>query len=231
MGDVRAAETIPELEALVPKGGRRLFEHWIDDDAGQRFYTVHQNHDYNPDRLSWRNRNWDLENGPWIGSRYKSRISISWVPEPDLIFKGARKHLIDFFTTGNGSLIMSERLVELIERMDPGSLEKRPVVIKAKDGEASYWLVLPERVLYAIDLSRTDVLIWYDKITNVWIRKVSYPQGVRFRDVGADVHHFRDGDALSYVWSRELIDAAKEAGMRGLYTKVPQGPGISIDRL
>lgn len=121
----------------------------------------------------------------------------------------------------------------LIEELDPGSLEYLPMTIKAKDGIVDYNVAMPVRNLQAVDPNCTNILVKDQNHGGQWFRYIEFPDGVVFRDeVVAGIHSFTDIDAHGWFWSRELIDAAKAMGVRGLYT-VQSGciTGPAVDRL
>lgn len=211
-----AALSIEEMLRQVPKGETRLFERPCADGGEERFFSVHQNFDY-PGRLEWHNT-LGLEESPWFGSRWKPRIPVSSVPIPDVTFKRSTKALVDFYSTGSDAFFLSERLVSLIDRLDPGSLECRPVTIKVpRGGEVPFFMAMPNRSLSAVDTGRTDVLVKDENYAGEWIRSITFPAGVYFRnEVLADVSSFTDLDVNGWFWSRELIEAAKAEGIKGL---------------
>lgn len=213
-----AALSIEEMLAQVPRGESRLFGRPCADDGEERFFSVWQNH-YYPGRLEWHNTV-GMEKNPWFGSRRKARIPVSSVPTPDVTFKRSAKALVDFYSTGNHAFFLSERLVALIDRLDPGSLERRPVTIRASKGvEVPFFMAMPTRSLSAVNTRRTDVLIKDEDYAGQWIRSVKFPNGVSFRnDDLAGASSFTDVDLRRWFWSRELIEAAKAEGIKGVET-------------
>lgn len=227
-----AALSIEDMLQQVPKGETRLFERPCADDGEERFFSVRQNFDY-PGRLGWHNA-LDLEENPWFGSRWKPRIPVSSMPTPDVTFKRAATALIDFYSTGNDAFFLSERLVALIDRLDPGSLERRPVTIKAAKGvEVSFFMAMPNRSQSVVDTRRTDVLIKDEDYAGEWVRSVEFPAGVSFRNEDlADVSSFTDLDLNGWFWSKELIEVAKVEGIKGVRTLSARSTtGFTIDCL
>lgn len=216
-----ASLTIDDLLRQVPEGQTRLFERPIKDAVEDRFFSVHNNWNYST-RLEWHN---DLpaEQAPWAGSRGVPRIPISVLPPPEVTFKGPSKRIVDFYAMGGEqAFFVSDRLVALIEELDPGSLDRRQITVKTRDGVVDYNIVMAARLLEVVDPARTDVLIEDKNYAGQWIRSVRFPDAVVFRgevvtDMG--IHSFTDIDARGWYWSRELIDAAKAAGIKGLYTQ------------
>jgi hypothetical protein len=216
-----AGLTIDDLLRQVPEGQTRLFERPIKDVVEERFFSVHMNWEYNPGRLTWHNKV-PFEQAPWAGSRGVPRRPISALPQPEVTFKGPSKQIVDFYAVGGEqAFFISDKLARLIEDLDPGSLNRRSIAINAKDGVVDYNIVMSARLLEAVDPSRTDVLVKYKNYAGQWIRSIEFPDGVVFRgDALVGVHSFTDVDVRGWFWSRELIDAAKAAGTKGLYTQL-----------
>jgi hypothetical protein len=224
--------TIEELVKQVPLGEARLFESSGAPQESERFFVVRQNWDYEPGRLDWLNKP-RMAQGPWYGNREIPRTSVSEIPKPEVIFAGPAKKLVDFYSTSTAGFFLSEKLVALIEAMDPGSLDCVPISIKCKDAELPFLFAMPLRTLEAIDPIRTAILIRYDDLAGTWFRRIEFPQGIAFKNADlAAIHSFADLDAHGWYWSRELIDAAKGNGIKGLRTVSLHLPdGNDIDRL
>lgn len=224
--------TIDDLSRQVPEGQTRLFERGVKDAAEDRFFAVHMSWDYKPGRLTWDNKP-PLEEGPWTGSRTRARIPISAVRQPDINFAGPSKDIVDFYSSGTHASFISHKLADLIEALDPGSLDRRSIAINAQDGAVDYNIVMPARTLEAVDPARTDVLIKDKNYAGQWLRSIQFPDGVAFRqDVPAEVQSFSDIDVRGWFWSRRLIEAAKAAGIVGLYTmQAGRVSGSTIDNL
>lgn len=227
-----AVPTIDEMFRVVPEGERRLFQASVEGAVEDRFFSVHYNHDCGP-QPDWRS-GMALEDAPWMGSRQKARIPISVLPPTEARFAGKADELADFYDYQGGNVhFVSDRLLALIERIDPASLDHRPVMINAADRAVGFHLVMPARHLDAVDPQRTNVLIKDEKIGSRWFRRLRFPDGVVFRgDALAGVHSFSDRNVPGWFWSRDLIDAAKAQGVTGLRTKkAGMITGPTIDRL
>jgi hypothetical protein len=213
--------TIDEMFRQVPEGESRLFERSVSDTVENRFFSVRYNH-YSGLVLDWHNP-LPMEEAPWTGNRYKARIPISVLPPPVLTFEGKADRIVDFYAWGGlQTFFISDKLRALIDDLDPGSLDSRPVMIKAKDRSIVFNLVMPARSIDAIDPQRTDVLIKDEKLATQWARRVRFPTGVVFRENALKhVHNFSDFNVNVWLWSRELIDAAKAAGIKGVRAKRP----------
>lgn len=224
--------TITDLLAEVPEGQSRLFKAKHPSADEDRFVEVWSNLDYEP-YVSWSNRP-EFEQGPWMGARVKPRIGLDTLTElPDFRFKKKLGKLVDFIQPGSGAYLISPALLAVIERLDPGSLEVKPVMIKARDGEVPFNLVMPNRLLEAVDPDRCDVRIETEWFSEHWFTSVRFPSGAAFQsELTKEIHNFSDIDALNkWFWSKELLAAAKEAGVRGIYATVPATlPTRDVDR-
>lgn len=227
-------QTIDDLSSQVPSGEARLFTPSDKDRGEQRFFSVRQNWDYKPGRLTWQNEP-RMEKSPWYGARESPRTSVSDISPPKAVFAGPAKKMVDFYSTGSDAFFLSDRLVALIETMDGGALDRVPVSIVCNDADLRFHLVMTARVIEAVDPSRTAVLIKDDRLGDMWFRRIRFPEGVVFQDAElATIHAFADLDARGWYWSRELIDAAKAKGIKGLRTvspSVPEDVSVDIDRL
>jgi hypothetical protein len=223
--------TIPELLRQVPEGETQLFERSVNDAVEDGFFAVHGTFEYWP-QLEWHNR-LPLKEAPWCGCRKTQRIPVSVVPPPDVTFDGFGENIVDFYGTGCHAWLVSDRLVTVIESMDPGSLDRIPVRIETQDGTVDYNLVMPSRNLEVVDPLSTDIVVTDMNYSGHWLRSVQFPGGVVFRKDGlAGVHSFSDIDVSGWFWSRGLIDAARAAGIRGLYTsRAGVVTSVAVDRL
>lgn len=231
-GEMSAVPTIDEMLRIVPEGETRLFEAAIGGAVEDRFFSVHYNYDCG-DQPDW-DSGLPLEQAPWMGSRQKARIPISVLPPNVATYAGKADGLADFYAyQGNQVHFVSDRLLALIERLDPGSLDHRPVTIQAADRAVGFHIVMPARHLDAVDPQRINVLIKDEKIGSRWYRRLRFPDGAVFRGDGLiGVHSFSDRNVPGWFWSRELIDAAKAEGITGLRTKkAGMVTGPTIDRL
>lgn len=223
--------SIDDLQRQVPEGETRLFERPRPDVVEERFFAVHMSWDYKPGRLTWHNKP-PLEQTPWNGSRTTPRIPVTSVPDPDVTFDGPLADLVDFYSTGTDASFISKKLAALIENIDPNSLDRRTITISARDGSCDFIMVMGARNLEAVDPARTDVLI-KDKDYGRWLRSIQFPTGVVFHDgLPIAIHSFTDIDVRGWFWSRTLIEEAKAAGIKGLYTMLPgRVSGPTLDNL
>jgi len=226
-----AFRSIPELLADVPVGTSKNFPAVVSETSQTPFVDVHYNHDYGTS-IEWKNRP-AFQELPWSGSREKPRIGVWDVVEPDLAFSRKADKLVDFYSTGTGAFILSDSLASLIETLDPNSVESRPVSVRARDRNVTYRFCMPVRSLSVIDTSRTTVRITDERFGSEWLRSVKFDQPVCFDESAlGGIHSFSDVDlANRWIWSQVLVNSAKIANMRGLYTSKPGSVAGEIDRL
>lgn len=101
-----------------------------------------------------------------------------------------------------------------------------PITVKAKDGDVEFNLVMPSRLISAVDPDLCDIEIVDKSLGSQWFRKVKYPDpngAVIDPELDPEIHNFADLDIVNkWLWSRQLIDEAKRAGIKGPYTMVPE---------
>jgi len=226
--------TVGELYASVPEGGSQIFKAEVPDVMEKRFVSVAFNHDYRG-IFSWKNQP-GIREQPRIGSRQTSRRGLDTLPTPEITFSRKQDKLADFYSISLAVHAISNKLRDLIEDLDPGSLEVLPVSVKAKDGEVDYNLVMPARVLSAVDPDLCDIEIVDERLGHGWSRKVRYPNanGAAFDpELDPAIHTFVDIDVpQQWLWSRHLLEMARNAGIKGLYAMVPESyPAIVTDFL
>lgn len=223
--------TIGDFSLQVPTGCKQWFRSTLDDPTEERFFAVSQNWNYYPGRLTWSNKPGLIEE-PWYGSRFKARIPISAIPLPKVSFEGPASDLVDFYSTSADCFFLSERLCDLIDGLDRGSLDQLPITITAQDGSVPYRVVMPARSLEAVDVARTTMFIEDEQFADDWVRFIRFPLGVTFKTAElAGIHSFSDYDALDWYWSRELIDLARASGIKGLEADSVRAKRSTVDRL
>jgi hypothetical protein len=223
---------ISEMIRKVPKGEACVFEPTLPDSDEELYFRVHQNWDYYPGRLEWRNKPTG-QASPWLGDRTSPRMPVTTLSTPDVRFKGPSQDVVDFHGTGTHAYLISEPLFQLIDGADPGSLEHVECRVRARDAELPFRLVMPCRVLEAIDAKRTKIVIKDEDYAGTYFRTVRFPEGLVFNNQSLRaVENFSDLDAPGWYWSKDLIALAEAHGIRGLYAhSVASSPGREIARL
>jgi hypothetical protein len=225
--------TIAEMMEQVPEGKARVFERTIEDPCEECYFKVMQNWDYPRDRLEWLNFRGGAPNGPWVGTRRKPRTPLSTLSPPDVRFDGPSEDVVDFHSTGSHAFLISDKLFSLIEQMDPGSLEHVTFELHTKDGDLPFHVVMPNRVLEAIDTRRTTVQIQDEPLGERFSRTVKLYHGICFNnEILEGVASFSDFDAPGWYWSKDLLAEAKSRRIRGLYAKsIASSQGETVERL
>ena len=224
--------SLDEMIDSVPPGGYQWFERSNYEPYEELFFQVWQSWDGRPERMVWTNKP-PFGMTPWLGNRAKPRIGLDAVQTPDLRFDGPSSDLVDFYSTGTHAFIVSDRLVQLIETIDPGSVYQVPLAVPTKDGEVQFYAVLPRRVIDALDPRRTTVQVSDTMYGTAFSRSVNFPEGIVLdNDCLKGIASFADTQTLGWYWSRQLIDLAKAEGIRGLYAKsVATYPAREVARL
>lgn len=189
-----------------------------------QFYEVGYNHEYDPGPY-WENSPGFTER-PWMGSRDKARIAASNFDRPVFSVKPEAKRLSDFYTAGGGgTYLISDKLRRLIEALAPDSLDKSMVELTKSFANTPYWLCMPKLVIEAIDASRSRVEINYETFDALNIRKIRFPDRVKFSETRTDgLLHFGELDLIRWFWSHQLVRAAEEAGITGLAYRLAGEP-------
>jgi len=230
-GQQNMTRTISDLIAEVADGQSRTFKANNPSADNDHFVEVWSNLDYNV-YVSWVNSP-GPEKGLWTGARVKPRIGLETLIDPDFRFPKNKAKLVDFIHSQGSAYLVSGALLAVIERIDPGSLEVKPVLIKARDGEVPFNLVMPTRLLEAVDPNRCDVQIEKRKVGEHKFTSVDLYDGAAFQvELTKGIHNFSDIDLPNkWFWSRDLLAAAKEAKVRGIRATVPATlPTRDIDR-
>jgi hypothetical protein len=230
---IKMAElTIGDMVKRVPQGQSQLFTRTSADPGEEHYFQVRQSWDYEPARLEWRNLP-PLVQAPWAGTRKKARAALATLPPPDVVFMGPAKDVVDFYTAVSHAFFVSDPLFRLIDGIDLDSLEHVEFLLRAEDAEIPFHLVMPARVVEAVDTSRTTILVKDDGKDGIYFRRVRFPDGIAFdNDALQGAASFSDLDAPGWYWSKALLEQAQAHGIRGLYAQsVASSPAKEIARL
>ena len=168
---------IAGMMGQVPEGEYQVFGATVHEGYREQFFLVRQSSDYDPARLEWRDSP-GLQQTACAGSRKMTRRALTTLPRPAVTFDGLGG-LVDFYSGAVDACFVSDPLFRLIEGVDPGALEEIPVPIQARDGEVPFHAVMPNRVVEAVDIRRTAVLV-KDEGGDEYCRRVRFPEGVLF---------------------------------------------------
>jgi hypothetical protein len=195
---------------------KRLYKPAIEGVPEDQYFRIWVNWDYSQ-RLHWKNPP-DMLECPRPDNRYFPGVSVSSISEPELKFPANANKLVDYYCIEAECNFVSDRFADFIEQHAPGTIERRRVKVKARDAVVDYNLVIPRHMIEAVDTDRTVIEIRaFDREDGNWIfraRMVEHPVFDPARTAGC--LHFTDPDASGWYWSRQLIDAAKAAGLRGM---------------
>ena len=132
------------------------------------------------------------------------------------------KQLADIYSWFGDFFLISNRLKDLIEEMDPGSLDCLETSSHDRDLDEPYWVCLPRRNLEAVDTTRTRLSVLHDEYETS-TGEPFFTQLVKIREgavldpeVTKDAHNFWEIDLHRWIWSRELVARAQNAGMLGI---------------
>ena len=214
----RISTLIAELDASreLKHDEKRIYKPAIEGVVEDQYFRIWPNQDY-PQRLEWRNFPSGLDI-PRQDDRLSPGKSVNSISEPDLKFRADAINMVDYYSINACCNFVSDRFADFIEQHAPGTIERRRVKVKARDGVVDYNLVIPRNMIEAVDTERTTIEIGaFDRQDGNWIFSASMPEEPVFdpaRTAGS--LHFTDTDAHGWYWSRQLIDAAKAAGLRGM---------------
>ncbi len=218
--------TVSDLLSNLKEDQSQVFTAGGDHNYEYRFLEVAYNWEYGT-CLSWENRPPFLEK-PWLGSRVKPRIGLNNFEGSDLVYEGPKKALVDFYRTPSAAFVISDRLLDVFDMVDPGSLEVRRVEVQARDGRVPFNMVMPLRLIEAIDAGRCDVNCSAEQQGPRWLRRISFPRGGVIRnDIDTAIHNFAELDMCLWLWSIELFEKAKSAGVKGIVLRTP---GVAASR-
>lgn len=132
------------------------------------------------------------------------------------------KQLADIYSWFGDFFLISNRLKDLIEEMDPGSLDCLETTSHDRELDEPYWACLPRRNLEAVDTHKTKLNVIHNEYETstgepLFTQLVMIDDGAVLEPaVTKGAHHFWDIDLLRWIWSRELVARAHNAGMQGI---------------
>lgn len=146
-----------------------------------------------------------------------ARVSVLDIPTPIFDVSEVEMPLLDYYEITSSAFMISDKLRNQIEAVDPHSLDCVQAEFQDFVPEHPYWLCMPARTLEAVDASRTLITIAYELFGERKFRRLHFPEGVMIdHNVTLSAAIFADIDNSYWFWSRELIDQALKAGIRGM---------------
>ncbi len=132
------------------------------------------------------------------------------------------KELSDIYDWFGDFFLISSRLKNFIEEMDPGSLDCLETSSHDRELEEPYWVCLPRRNLEAVDTTKTSLSVLHNEYETS-TGEPCFTQLVMIRNgafldstITKRAHNFWDVDLHAWIWSRELVARAHLAGMQGI---------------
>lgn len=235
-----SATRVRDLIALVADNQRVTFRGRASgSEIEQTFFKVSEMGGYinhglpmiipQPDALRWptpKRRDWS----------YRSLASLG---DYHIKHPGPAEWMADLYRIGTAIFLVSDKLLRVIKERDPEAVETRRATIVGPHASdiRPYSLVMPLRVLDAVDISKSSV--WLKRPETVrgsgkFVTHVSYEKGYVFRDdLPRDVSCFFEefGDNAGWYWHRDLIEAAADAGVRGVNFGLGQVDGSRVRKL
>lgn len=131
------------------------------------------------------------------------------------------RRLASFYSGwGAGLYLLSNPLLEILLNHDPHAVEVLTPCMTDPDGIPieGYTVVMPERVIDAADITRTDISVFrYERPPSVGrsVAFARYESGLMLRD-DIDAPTFLDEHGGVWFWSLDLIKEVAAAGIRGV---------------
>lgn len=208
---------IERLVEALPVGGKAQYEGIVTGvSTPQRFLALRRNFDYFKPRLLWKNEP-EWEKKPCAPSRGRKFVDMNSLPPAELRFEGKLNQLADIYHLNDGALFISKKLLSIISDMDPEALTCRQEAVDVKGASVEFFMVMPGRVLSAVDADRTTIRIQDKSLADIYVRSVGFPADVFFQeDIDNSVHVFWDCEFKGWLWSRTLIETCRPLGIRGV---------------
>jgi hypothetical protein len=217
----RDAKTIADLTLLVPNGQRREFRRRENPTGNEpAFYRITTAGEYQNQPL-WENVI-AVEHRPRPKGRVGGPVPLSNVGPFHFSVNAQRSDLADLYPVSPGIFLVSHSLAELLRELDPASVETAPADIVLPGGAIArdFKVVMPLRILDAVDTARSDVIVARDEIikdTNEYVLRVSTPDGFIVRgDLDPTILSFVELHLGKWWWREDLVRCAQRLGLRGL---------------
>lgn len=213
-------KTVSDLIRLVQDGEEREFKRVADPTGTEpAFYRMTTAGEY-PDSPRW-------ENPISINERPKPTVN-DW-PHVPLAAAGKfqfdsdadRDGLADLYKVTTGLYLVSGRLVDFLNEWDPSAVESAPASLRLRAGDVieDYKVVMPSRVVDAVDINKTDVTITRTeapKGSGRYVTHVRHDHGAVMRDDLAKVPTFLRKYQADWYWREDVVRAAVKMRLRGL---------------
>ncbi|WP_145998326.1 imm11 family protein [Caulobacter flavus] len=212
-------KTIQEMIKSLPPGGDVTFPKSTFVEGGrERFYSIWTNYEYSKPEFLWENQP-EIKRLPRAASRLMRGVDFSDLPPCVLKFRGNKERLADIYLIGQGPAFVSEKLFLILQEFDSDSISWRREMVLTKNGWVDCYMIIPQRILSAIDIHRTTIRIYDDNLAGEFFRYLEFVEGAYFVDLDREVNSFWDYDFINWMWSDEILARCRADGIRGLLAK------------
>lgn len=218
--------TVADLRTRVANGEERTFSRTAAcNNEEPDFYRIATRGEYLNVMPQWLNPP-PQDDRPRPKTRFiaNRHAPLATMDAPHFRFSGSRELFSDFFHVDVFYYLLSSRLAQLITDRDPNGVEARDATVEFEaNHRETFQLVMPVRVLDAVDTEKTDVTIHSRESPagsgrfriDVW-----YNSGYALRsDVVRDAQTFVEEFRCHWLWRADLVHAAAARGATGLLAK------------
>lgn len=136
-------------------------------------------------------------------------------------FDGHPEWMADLYRLNTTLYLVSENILNLILDCDPSSIETSKPLIVGKHASfiGPYWVVMPCRVVDAVDIAKSTVEVRRPAIyrgASRYVTEVYYRPGFSIRSQPSETSCFLEEFSGDWFWRKSMIEAAAERGIRGL---------------
>lgn len=161
------------------------------------------------------------ENLPTPKRRSWSYRALASLGDIEVEFNGDPNWMADLYRLNTTLYLVSESIVNLILECDASAVEvsKPRIVGKHASRIAPYWVVMPCRVVDAVDITKSNVEVRRPAVyrgASRYVTHVYYRPGFAIRSQPAETSCFLEEFSGDWFWRKSMIEAAAKQGIRGL---------------
>lgn len=211
---------VGDLIREVPDGETRVFTRTFDPVGTEPpFYRVTTAGEY-PESPRWDNAI-PLNDRPRPAINEWPYVRLGTAGEFQLSINASGSEIADIYKVATGLYLVSGKLLSLLDRVDPSAFERASARMHLSTGEIvhDYSVVMPSRVVDAVDTSKTDVTITRTESpegSRRYVTHVRYALGAVMRPEMSDAPTFLRRYGAKWYWREDVVLAAVETGARGL---------------